>query len=233
MRVGSELKDAFVEASSNVEVDCTKKAQIKYDDTSGALAVGNGSEAEYIITSQHKTLGDLRSAFYPTGSFIHSLLDEGLFREFMGDDSMLVPQVEKKWREVSTLLTDVTSTNYVLIEESTTLGAYLITTAAVQIDIAGTLYRRMANVKGRYLRSADPAQTKDGIILNSNVPMNDAIQSHNHSGTFPGNGGQIYDSGGNRQAASYFSGNYGVGSTGGNETRPETAVCNLYIKVNE
>ena len=227
MRVGSELKDAFIEASSDVEVSCTKKAQMKYDLNSGSVAVGNGSDAEFMITSQYKTINELRSAFYPTGTFLHSLLDQAAFREFMGDDSIVA--VENKWRAVSTF-TDDTDANYVLVELATSLGTYLQLAGATEKEVLGVDYVLMANPKGRYLRGADVSQTKDGIILDSNTPMNDAVQSHGHS---IGTRGAAFLGDDEGHLGYNWAGTGANNLAGGNETRPETLVCNLYIKVNE
>ena len=99
-------------------------------------------------------------------------------------------------------------------------------------DFRGLFMRGMAHGSANDPNASSRTTSAAGSASADNVGsyQADEIKSHDHPNGYPNNAGNIYDSGGSRQAASFFSGTTTVGNSGGDESRPKNTYVDYIIR---
>lgn len=224
MIVGSELKEALLENKPNTEL-CVDRGHVSYDTSNAAVAVGDGAVRKYILTTEHPTQGDYLASIYPIGTMLYNMLDTGDFNTEMGNTA---------WVNIGEQ-TQTADGKYVAISKDTDLGALLETRGWDDWDGDPT-HIKMLSPTGRYLRAAGNDQMNN--TLAPNTSQTNQLKKHNHttnasprSGFHRSGAEQGYSSGDGHVNNTVTATIYNAGTV--DESRPETLVLSLYLKVNK
>ena len=244
MIVGSQLESAQLEGVSD-DTTCTNLAQVQYNTVTDGIRVKTASDVKGVFPMAANTVAEFRSAMYPIGSFIHSFLETAAFEAEMGSG---------KWINVGEYQYRDSVHGVLLIKKTTDFGIYLGTVGGYTSENDGDgedCWVWANDPTGKYLRVSG---THLGITYDKGDYLDSWNKVHHHSNSVS-ESRREYDSDGylsdcwsstdlrTSSKIAYSTRKVGGGfvtktvlrgnaiDSGESESRPETTVFNLYLKV--